>query len=401
MTNKFRVTVGIIMLSSLLFSSSAPLVVSVRVTMTENKRVERSHIPSDQVFPRPKPVTLQLQKAHPSPTPVPTSTSASRGLVPSPPITTWKAQVMAWIYPGPPGCHAAQEYTDGRSIDTLKPQYFTLADTGVLNLLTVTNSGCNAYSLINARHIKQFSTHQYVTVSGNTTSMNALISDQTLETQAMQTLLTFLKTVQFTGVELDFEGWAQWPTQQYSGYKQFLTQLGNTLHHHGYKLMVDGPPVIASSGSSFVWNYADFNTLPVDYIVVLAYDWQYDFGAGTPVAPFSREVEVTNGVRGKITDINKIVIGIPSYGYHGATGSTAITEDTHVQSQTYPGYNTATRNSSSGEMMWTHAGISYDYADAETLAAKRVTIERLGVHYISVWSLGGNLWFPGSSEPSS
>ena len=114
MTNKFRVTVGIIMLSSLLFSSSAPLVVSVRVTMTENKRVERSHIPSDQVFPRPQPVTLQLQKAHPSPTPVPTSTSASRGLVPSPPITTWKAQVMAWIYPGPPGCHAAQEYTDGR-----------------------------------------------------------------------------------------------------------------------------------------------------------------------------------------------------------------------------------------------------------------------------------------------
>ena len=231
--------------------------------------------------------------------------------------------------------------------------------------------------------------------------MNALISDQTLETQAVQTLLTFLNTVQFTGVELDFEGWAQWTPQQYRGYKQFLTQLGDTLHHHGYKLIVDGPPAIASSGSSFVWNYADFNTLPVDYIVVLAYDWQFDFGAGTPVAPFSREVEVTNGVRGKITDSNKIVIGIPSYGYHGATGSTAITEETYVQSQAYPGYNTATRDSSSGEMMWTHAGISYDYADVETLAAKRVTIERLGIHYISVWSLGGNHWFPGSSEPSS
>ena len=210
-----------------------------------------------------------------------------------------------------------------------------------------------------------------------------------------------MKTVQFTGVELDFEGWAQWTPQQYSGYKQFLTHLGNTLHHNGYKLMVDGPPVIASSGSSFVWNYADFNTLPVDYVVVLAYDWQFDFGAGTPVAPFSREVEVTNAVKGKITDINKIVIGIPSYGYHGATGSTAITEDTYVQSEAYPGYTTATRDSSSAEMMWTHAGISYDYADAETLAAKRVTIERLGIHYISVWSLGGNPWFPGSPDPSS
>ena len=123
-----------------------------------------------------------------------------------------------------------------------------------------------------------------------------------------------MQTVQFTGVELDFEGYAQWTAQQYSGYKQFL---------------------------------------------------------------------------------------IPSYGYHAVTGSTDITEDTHAQSQTYPGYTTATRDNSSGEMMWTHAGISYDYADAETLAAKRVTIERLGIHYISVWSLGGNLWFTGSAEPSS
>jgi len=409
MTNKFRVALGILMLSTLLFSSSAPPVVSVNETLTANKRAEGSHILPAQVVPRPQPGTLQLQKAHPSPTPVPTLATTGRARMnneqkahPSPtPLTTWKAQVMAWIYPGPPGCNAAHEYTDGRIIDTLKPQYFTLADTGVLDLLTVTNSGCNAYSLTNTRHIKQFSTHQYVTVSGNTTSMNALISDQTLETQAVQTLLTFLKTVQFTGVELDFEGWAQWTPQQYSGYKQFLTQLGDTLHHNGYKLMVDAPPVIASSGSSFVWNYADFNTLPVDYIVVLAYDWQFDFGAGTPVAPFSREVEVTNGVRGKITDINKIVIGIPSYGYHAATGGTAITEDTYVRSQVFPGFNTATRDSSSGEMMWTHAGISYDYADAETLAAKRVIIERLGIHYISVWSLGGNLWFPGSSEPSS
>ncbi len=285
---------------------------------------------------------------------------------------------------------------DGRGIDTLKPQYFTLEDSGVLDLLTVANSGCNAYSPANARQIKQFSSHQYVTVSGNTTGMGALISDPTLETQATQRLLTFLKTVQFTGVELDYEGWGQWTPEQYSGYKQFLTQLGNTLHHNGYKLMVDGPADIALSGSSLAWNYADFNTLPVDYGVVLAYDREYDYGAGTPVAPFSREAEATNAVKGKITDINKIVIGIPSYGYHGATGSTTIKEDPYVQSQTYPGYDTATRDSSSGEMMWTRAGISYDYADAETLAEKRATIERLGIHSISVWSLEGNPWFPGS-----
>jgi spore germination protein YaaH len=393
---KFWVTVGIIALSSLLFSSSASLVVPVSMTKTENKMTQEGHLLSDDVLPQPQSVALQPQQIHPTPTAVPTHTAPSHKFVPPIPLTSGKAQVMAWIYPGPPGCHAAQEYSDGRSIDTLKPQYFTLEDTGVLDLLTVANSGCNAYSPANVRQIKQYSTHQYVTISGNATSMNALISDQTLETQATQRLLTFLKTVQFTGVELDFERWAQWTPEQYSGYKQFLTQLGDTLHHNGFKLMVDGPGDIASASPSLAWNYADFNTLPVDYVVVLAYDWQYDYGAGTPVAPFSREVEVTKEVEGEITDINKIVIGVPSYGYHGATGSTTITEDTYVQSQKYPGFSTATRDSSSGEMMWTHAGISYDYADAETLAAKRMTIERLGIHSISVWSLGGNPWFAGS-----
>jgi spore germination protein YaaH len=394
--NKFWVTVGIILLSSLLFSSSGSVVVSVRVTTTENRMTQEDHLLSDQVLPQPQSMTLPSQMAPPSSTPVATSTASSNGMAPPTPHTSGKALMMAWIYPGPPGCHAAQEYSDGRSIDTLKPQYFTLEDTGVLDLLTVANSGCNAYSSANARQIKQYSTHQYVTISGNATSMGALISDPTLEAQAIQTLLTFLKTVQFTGVELDFERWAQWTPEQYSGYKQFLTQLGNTLHHNGYKLMVDGPGDIALSGPSLAWNYADFNTLPVDYVVVLAYDWQYDLGVGTPVAPFSREVEVTKEVEGKITDINKIVIGIPSYGYHGATGSSTIIEDTYAQSQKYPGFASATRDSSSGEMMWTDAGVSYDYADTQTLVAKRATIERLGIHYISVWSLGGNPWFPGS-----
>jgi len=187
MTNTFRATIGIMLLSGLLFSSSAPPVAPVNVTTIENKMAEEGHRPSDQ-FPRPQSVTLQLQKAHPSPTSVATSTASPHGLLPAPPVTAGKAQVMAWIYPGPPGCHAAQEYTDGRSIDTLKPQYFTLADTGVLDLLTVTNSGCNAYSLANARQIKQFSTHQYVTASGTTASMDALIHNHTLETHAMQTL---------------------------------------------------------------------------------------------------------------------------------------------------------------------------------------------------------------------
>jgi Predicted glycosyl hydrolase len=320
---------------------------------------------------------------------------------PTHPPASWKAHVMAWIYPGPPACNAANEYKDGRVIDTLKPQYYTLSASGTLIQLTTETDGCNAYSQGNALEIKKYSIHQYVTVSGNIPGMDALVTSQAKMDQAVTTLKTFLDTVKFSGVEIDFEGFPQWTPQQYQGYKNFLMQLGNTLHQNGYKLMIDGPAVIANDSSQYQWRYEDFNTLPVDYIVVMEYDWQYDFGIGTPVAPLAQEKDVTREIIGKITDINKIVIGIPSYGYHGRIGGDSITIDTNAQSQTYPGYTTAKRDNASAEMMFTNAGIFYDYADSQTLNIKRSLIENLGIKNISVWHLGGNQWFSGKAEPHS
>ncbi|GCE05849.1 glycosyl hydrolase family 18 protein [Dictyobacter aurantiacus] len=327
--------------------------------------------------------------------------AASLPSKPTQPANAWKAHVMAWIYPGPPACNAANEYKDGRIIDTLKPQYYTLNQSGVLIQLDAADKGCNAYSQENAADIKQHSAHQYVTVAGDATSMGALVTDQDKMLRAVNTLKTFVDTVKFTGVEIDFEEFSQWTPQQYHGYKSFLTQLGEALHQGGFKLMVDGPPMIADDTSQYQWRYEDFNTLPIDYIVVMEYDWQYDFGVGTPIAPLAREEDTTRGIIAKISDINKIVVGIPAYGYHGQKGSTKITIDTNAQSQMYPGYATAKRDNSSAEMMFTNAGVFYDYADTQTLNTRRSLIESLGIRNISVWHLGGNQWFSGKSEPRS
>src|SRR4030095_14095489 len=74
---------------------------------------------------------------------------------PTHPTASWKAHAMAWIYPGPPTCNSAKEYKDGRVIDTLKPEYYTLNTSGTLILLTTANNGCNAYSQGNALEIKK------------------------------------------------------------------------------------------------------------------------------------------------------------------------------------------------------------------------------------------------------
>ena len=85
-----------------------------------------------------------FQKNHPSFAPQPSHPTAS-----------WKAHAMAWIYPGPPACNAMNEYKDGRRIDTLKPQYYTLSPSGRLVQLTTINTGCNAYSKENAEKNKK------------------------------------------------------------------------------------------------------------------------------------------------------------------------------------------------------------------------------------------------------
>lgn len=65
--------------------------------------------------------------------------------------------VQAWIYPGPPACDAQAEYADGRAIDVLKPEYFTVAADGSLRLLEEADLGCNGYSADNAAHVRSHS----------------------------------------------------------------------------------------------------------------------------------------------------------------------------------------------------------------------------------------------------
>lgn len=309
-------------------------------------------------------------------------------------VSSRSASVQAWIYPGPPACNAKQEYSDGRQIDVLKPEYFNVDETGRINLLTEANAGCNGYSSQNVSSIKAFSNKQFVTVSADATAMIALTRNATNRSRGISTLVNFIRANQLTGIELDFEEFGSWSASNYATYKQFVNQLGQALHAINAQLMIDGPPISNSTEQGYyVWRYADFNSLPVDYVLVMAYDYQYDYGAGTPIAPNTWVMNIINHMKSKISDINKIVVGMPSYGYHGATGGYNIRIDTYAQSSTYPGFPTAKQDPKSFENFWVNGSTTYDYQSTQSLDQKRALIESAGIKNISVWHLGGNNWF--------
>ncbi len=323
-------------------------------------------------------------------------------------MNKWNSKIWAWIYPGTPADDALTELADGRVVYGVKIQWFKTEDNGDTTQIDVGDL-VNGYSPTNAGICIANTTKQFITVSANHTQVTALCSDAGQRAAAISAYITLLDTAGFTGgMELDFEGYGQWTAEDYENYKIFVDELGTALHAEGYELMIDGPMItnyngkpIADSADKqelYKWNYADFNALPVDIICMLSYDKEYDYGAGTSVSPTSLVQASCDWILSQITDPSKLMIGMPSFGYHGTTAGFVITIDTKAQSSVRTGFGGAVRNADF-EMAFDDSGVSSIYQDTSGLNSKREIIEAKGIPNISVWHLGGNDWFTGE-EPS-
>ena len=138
--------------------------------------------------------------------------------------------LQAWIYPEAPACNAANEYKDGRIIETLKAEYQTLNSQG--SIITIT-AGCNAYTAANALDVKNYSEYQFVTVSGKENNLNALLNKTNSEviTDFIIPIVTLVNQIGFTGVELDLELPVDgWNAVRWSRYKYIINALGSELH---------------------------------------------------------------------------------------------------------------------------------------------------------------------------
>ena len=234
-----------------------------------------------------------------------------------PPMTTGRTEItMAWMYPGEPACTALEEAKE-IDVDILKPEYFLVTNGGKMELMTEEVYGCNGYSKANVAAVKAASKEQYVMVSSSyAEDMRLFLEEDATSGIHADTLVAFVVEERFEGVELDFEDYGGWTPEVYASYKQFLQRLGDQLHAAGKKLMIDVPAVSNDIEEKwYVLRLADFSTLPVDYVVVMAYDYQYDHGVGEPVAPFSWIAAVASFTKSRYMDVSKIVMGIPAYGY--------------------------------------------------------------------------------------
>lgn len=325
-----------------------------------------------------------------------TSPSQSQSITSS--LTSLDAQnleILAWMYPGEPACKAFEELEAGLKPSILKAEYFTVNSEGELQFLTEEDAGCNGYSESNIQKLKQFSKQQYLTVSGQE-SIVKLVTNEEFSQKAIEQLVDFVEKNNFAGVEIDFEAFSSWGKDGYAGYIKFLQGLGDKLRSVNKKLMVATPPIYSESIAAAYadWDYKDFENLPVDYISLMAYDYQYDHGGGQPVAPDQFINDSIDWILKNISNKNRLVVGLPTYGYTGTENSyDEFRLITYDQTQKIPQINQAVRDPNSQEMILRQGGKVTVFQDDQSIKHKIELVQKKGISKISIWHLGGNIWF--------
>lgn len=147
----------------------------------------------------------------------------------------------------------------------------------------------------------------------NNNLSSKLFSDPVLQDILIENLIDTAESKGYEGIEIDFEFI---PKGDASGYVDFLKRLKEKLELEGLPLFValapktsDGQPGLLYEGH----NYKQIGEV-ADYVILMTYEWGYQFGPPLAVAPI-RNVEQVVKYAVSVIDPDKILLGIPNYAY--------------------------------------------------------------------------------------
>ena len=289
----------------------------------------------------------------------------------------------AWIYPEAHG--ALDMLRGGLQLFAVKAEFLRITDEGQVEQINQSAAAPNGYSPENIALLKAHSQRQYVTISGRMQGTEA----------AMRDPLTIPRIVDFAtkaniGVELDWEEFGQWSPEYYEQFKAFVRDLDAALAAHGHQLMVDGPAIYDDSSQSwYQWKYEEIAPL-ADSVVMMIYDYQYDYGAGAAVAPQDWSLACMHWLKEKAG--GKGIAGLAAYGYSGTKGEWNIkVQPSNIIEQAVS--DAQVQRTEDGELVAQKGDTFYAYSDEKTMQQRLDQVKQAGIERLSVWSLGDNPWF--------
>lgn len=147
---------------------------------------------------------------------------------------------------------------------------------------------------------------------------NNTLSGQLFDSTELQDILIeeLINTAQrkgFEGIEIDFEFI---PREDREGYVKFLSRLKTALNEVGLPLFVALAPKTSDTQPGLLYEGHDYAGIGeiADYVILMTYEWGYQFGPPLAVAPI-RNVEEVVKYAVSVIPPEKILLGVPNYGY--------------------------------------------------------------------------------------
>ena len=159
--------------------------------------------------------------------------------------------------------------------------------------------------------------------------MAAIITDPATRARHVAAIVGFAEEVDADGIDIDYEQFAfadaptTWPTTS-PAWVAFITELGAALRAERRTLSVSIPAVYdaAVTGDPGYWVYDHGAIAPhVDSMRIMAYD--FSTATAGPIAPVAWVAQVLDGVLDAVAPEfhDRIVLGIPAYGYNWPVAS--------------------------------------------------------------------------------
>lgn len=165
------------------------------------------------------------------------------------------------------------------------------------------------------------------TFSGERAQM--LFRNTTVQNRAISEIINTMKQKGYVALDIDFE---YIPAEDAEYYFEFLRNITNQLHAEGFLVNVDLAPKTSADQSGLLYESHNYRIIGeiADTVLIMTYEWGYTYGPPMAVAPLNNVRRVVEYAVSEIPP-NKIMMGIPNYGYDwilpfekGITRATAI-----------------------------------------------------------------------------
>lgn len=133
------------------------------------------------------------------------------------------------------------------------------------------------------------------------------IARETLITNIINTM--YIKG--YIGLDIDFEF-----IRDKENYVTFIAAVTKRLHEEGFIVNVDLAPKTSATQEGLIYQAHDYKRIGeiADTVLLMTYEWGYMYGPPMAVAPIDQVRRVVEYAITEI-DVNKIMLGIPNYGY--------------------------------------------------------------------------------------